>query len=176
MTLYSFDQDNITLHQNARFSFFEHFELSPPTSLQIYAQALEPPVFQSRGLKSSGYESFGKLGKTQTSSEKINYRNFNHPFFDDQFWAIEPVHLSWNALSIFRSIPDVKGRKYPNLQTAQTVNFLKFGIGIIGAWTKRVNRIMASLNIWKMICEFYVLHISWHIEISIYLHVYALVT
>ena len=85
MTLHFLDQDDITPPKCSFFGTFEHFELSPPTSLQIYAQALEPPVFRSLGLKLSGYENFGKLGKTQTSSEKVNYGNFNHPFFDGQF-------------------------------------------------------------------------------------------
>ena len=60
MTLQFLDQDDIAPPKCSFFGTFEHFELSPPTSLQIYAQALEPPVFQILGLKSSGYESLGK--------------------------------------------------------------------------------------------------------------------
>ena len=60
MTLQFLDQDDIAPPKCSFFGTFKHFELSPPTSLQIYAQALEPPVFQSRGLMSSGYENVRK--------------------------------------------------------------------------------------------------------------------
>ena len=97
--------------------------------------------------------------KTRTTLRETNHGNFSHPFFDGQFWALEPVHLSWNnTISIFRSFMWKVG-----------INFLKFSIGIIGAWTKRINRIMATLNIRKMLCRFYALYISCIIYIYIYM-------
>ena len=102
-------QDDITPPKCSFFGTFEHFELSPPTSLQIYAQALEPPVFQSLGLMSSGYES---LWKNTDDFERNKTRKFQPSVF---WWSMLSPRASSSQLKCHFNLSIITWRERSEL-------------------------------------------------------------